>query len=499
MAKHFEETEIALKRSIAKKRVLQLDNFKDHKQGDLGPMDFGFSPVDKWPEECLEFLVWHELDRDYYWRSLDYLEELNRRGVRLSEEDLRRYTETCVEQAFEGREVASKVPLYYDVWERFEADNCLLAPFITDKHRREAVNRGFWKALRGSVESAVDDYDRALHRIMRYKEFFHFYDFRAGSEKALEIPDNLELQRSDINTYLRWFLVQEEEIFRRFGHERAVGVVGNLFAPIVQRLFMQAEYDKRTARIADYFTDGELIFTPGVQRALKRTLEIEMDSAFWNAPEVSFRNIKVCVGNLKGWERVVKEVWERAKEHGRRFEDVPLEYRDYLPEEEYEDYARGVREQIEGMKRFDVGLYRIWCSQDTLKRFSKGLHGKIKNNALRLYRERKPRPKAEDLRSLSSFRLDNLTEGFLVMDLLAKREWNYANDILHKYRVGSHEMVRMAVATRKQTDNFLRGTKEYVEIHGRVTVDKGGLELRACFPKYNKIPDFVRGYSEQDK
>lgn len=477
------------------------------------------SSRDKIPNLGLEYLFWNEFRAEYYWRALQELKSLlNRNQSYFSDNDLNIITETMIQQTMEGKKVASSVPLYSDVFLKIGAKESSVAGYVKDTHKERAVNFGFWNLLKANEYINWDQrgtYDNAkalqesavqeLDRLFKCDGFFDYFDFRNGAEKAKEIPFNLCFwNKLDTNKYMRWLLVQEEEIYKKFERKEKDRIFGTLAALLVYELFIQGddEESNEMKKLASFFIRGNVIKTEPIQKVLGRIFELKLIYGFNG---ISYHFDVKLVHRLEKILETPKEhidfAWKNSREI--KLDKIDSSTSKYIPSEIKNGYVDKLMEEVKAMDRFDINLFSRWMSdsyvREIVPKFSRAL---IKNKTLGKYFSQKQRPSSKDLRYLKSIigrgefgsnYLGDKTRGYLFMDLLNRKKFRDANDIIIEYNVGRR--FYGLHSTERQTREFIYAVAEYVSKHRKVKVDKEGLEKRICYPKYNKIPDFV----EQNK
>ena len=473
--------------------------------------------VDKIPDAGLEFLLWDHLERDRYWRSLSDIEKLFERGCCYPDEDLGRIAETMIQQAFEGKEIASSVPLYSDVFDIAKSD--VLGRFVSEDHKRLAINEGFWRMLASTVdgeEGKFNEYNspvqsgacKELGRLFSIDKFFDYFDFHEGAVRAVLLPSLKNLNFFDfhgIDSYVRWYLIQERVIEDRLGRKQALETKGQLIAPVIYQLLNESDYERsrRNRALVQNFIRGEIIETSYMQHVLGKVFELELRSGFL-CRDYDPRLIEMCEGNLLDSDDKRVVVWrESSSDREIDLERVDDFIKDYIPGGVFEEYISGMLEEMEGMKRFDIDIFRRWMSDSKVRELiDLGKHGRIRNKTLDVYFNQGRRPKIDDLRSLGrvvgngefgSNNLGDRVRGFLTMDFLRKSDWNYANDLLLLYGIGHHHG---DFRTAKQTGVFLDAVDEYCEVHGKVKLAQEGSCKDIVYPKYNNIPDIVERHGE---
>lgn len=453
-----------------------------------------------------EFLVWDDLLAKYYWRSLSYLKDLSKLGNEnpLSDEDMKNIALVMIEQAMKGEKVASNVSLYSDVFNHIGNKESPLEKYVTDEHKKDAVNIGFWNTLKETEDKAKQNSAcQEFSRILTCKDFFKYFDFKEGIKKAEEMPIKINLDKFYYwDLYMRWYLVQEYEIYTHFKKEKADDICGRLIAPLIENLLIEGDdyaEKEQLKRLANFFIRGDILNTPSIQNVLGEVFEIELENAFKSSRssniEFSKNNIKLCKKVLINLEEHVNIIWEKVKEDI-DLSKIPEEVEGYIPKKVYESYVQELRNNLEGTKRFNrfnIEFFSKWMNLKIEKHVSKSLYGKVRNKALEIYFSQKPRPSGEVLLQIKQYlpqassNKDKLN-GFLFADLLLRRKRSAANNILMSYDIYTY--------FSKPLNNFYTSLSHYIRLHGKLLLDRYGLEPNACYPHYNKIVDFNKKFPQ---
>ena len=246
--------------------------------------------------------------------------------------------------------------------------------------------------------------------------------------------------------------------------------------------------------------NGNVVDTVPVQRVLGGLFRHDILDAFEGDDDhVSFARLAMLAGVVKNRERIINEAWKDAsKDPDIDYDKISPGLREYVPKKVVEDYAAGLKKSLAEMKRFDVDLFRRFLDERVSECFSASNYGRLRNQALEIYFSQSPRPKIDDIKSLNHFGLDpkeipvtNKLKAFLTLDFLARSRWQEANGILHTYDVCGYYSGSRGLSG-KPASQFLDGVKEYVNLHGKISVGKDGLSPRICYPSHNNIPDFIK-------
>ena len=446
------------------------------------------------PREVIEYGFWEELGNEKYWRAFNVLNFLLAREGKnnFSESDLEQITKIMIKQIIEGKEIASSIPMYSDVFRLIGGKESPLEKYVGEGIKIGTLNDGFWNCLRETScpqkqKLAVEEIDR----IMDYELFFNYFDFERGAERAVEMPENPNLDAfKNLWNYVRWFLVQEEGIYRKAG-DQAYEVVGKLAAPLVDRLLSEKSSSEhwRFLRLAKLIIDEGIVKTKPVQKVLGETFEYELGLGFEGGgydfdPEV----LRTCAENLVDITKHTDSVW-KIKQESVRLSELNPQLKQYVPREAYKFYVEKIRNEIESMNRFDINCFGNWMKLNE-KEVSKGVYGKVRNKALEIYFNQKPRPSGNVLENLARFKgrfgsdyKGDKVSGFLFCDLLSRKRWNAANEIIMHY---------YDIETPKPKRVFFESIQNYTKLHGKINLDKEGLLKRICYPNYNQISDFVQ-------
>lgn len=478
------------------------------------------------PGELWDFLIWDNLSQQRYWDSLNAVNQLDQmKRLEYSENDLGRLTETLIQQTLQGKEVASGVPIFSDVFLKIGNQENPLSRFVTEEHRVDTVNAGFWYCLNATANS--DNYDflrttptskqgyaaQEVQKLMDCPNFFDYFSFKRGIEKAEKIADDLNFGKlGNLNRFTRWYLIQEGEIRRQLP-EKADEINGKLIAPVIYELYTENDYEKtkENQRLARYFIQGNIIHTPAVQRVLRRVFELNLHNG-WLGYEYSSEKIQSIGKMLEDPEKIAGELWVQLMKEthsANRIKDVSgIDYdlREFVPHQVLESYIAELTNQVESIQTFNAGLFKKFCNdQDVRKYVPSSKYGKMRNNALEMYFGQKPRPKKDDLKILystvgkggfGSQYMGDRVRGHVTMDFLRKAVWYDANNILLCYNIGGN-FGSYGHATPRETHEFFASVGEYNQTHGTVTMNPKGLNTRICYPSYNKIPDFIRFLNNQ--
>ena len=443
-----------------------------------------------------EFLAWQNLLERLYWRGFKHANELlEKNKTYFSEGEKKDIVGIMVSQIMKGGMVASPVPLYSDIWRLLERNEdsygnhrtSHFADYVTDEHRRNALNTGFWELLKATKDPAkCRNACQELSIMLRYNKFYKFFDFDEGARQAEQVPDNLDFERFNlIDSYIRWYLVQEIEISRAFEEHRELvpEVAGKLIAPIVHRLMLSNESDEHEfKKLISFFVKGEIIRSKAMQYQLGRAFEYYLEIGFENSDNFVYNYFRVCESTIIDIKPHISKVWEKVKD-GIDLRRVPQELKRYIPKETGESYIKGLKEKMMAMKKFDSKLFEEWMGLKIDEDVPKSAHGFVRNKAFEAYFSQRPRPNGDLLLIIHKYgqnHISNKLDAFLVMDLLLRKRWSIANEILMGYDD----------ATGKERHMFYQGLDEYVKAHGTVQLDKEGLIPSACYPSYNKIVDF---------
>ncbi len=475
---------------------------------------------DKIPDSGLEYLIMYNLKEELYWRALAELKTLcNKKADYFTNCDLQRIAETLIQQVMEGKKVASSVPLYSDVFLKIGSKESPVASYVKDNHRERAINFGFWSLLKANEytnwnQRGTYDYEtslqesavRELNRLFECEGFFDYFDFRNGAEKAKEIPFNIRFwNKLNINKYMRWLLVQEEEIYKKVERKDKDKIFGTLAAPLVYELYSYKDYEesKFLKKLASFFIRGNVIKTESIQKVLGRVFELELIKGF------SYRGGEYFDSNLSdGLEKVLENpkehidfAWKNSGEV--KLDKIGSSTSKYIPSEIKKSYVDRLIEEVKAMDRFDITLFSRWMSDSYVRELVPSVtHGLIKNKTLEKYFSQKQRPSSKDLISLKhivgrgelgSNYIGDKARGYLFMDFLIRKKFKDANEILLDYNTGKY--FEGSFATEREEREFRQSTINYADKHGKVKLTKEGVEKGKCYPHYNKIPDFV----EQNK
>jgi len=448
--------------------------------------------VDEIPVEAEEFLVWGNLKENLYWRSFSSLQRACKKGRRFSPQDLEGITRIMVWQIFEGKNLAQDFPKYSDVWELLEEKDSPLAMYVKDDDRKKAVNSGFWHALKAMASKpGIWNAGPELERIVGYKEFFNLFDYKSGAKMAFGVPPRVSFEQfNHLERYLIWLLVQEIELYKEFERGKANEAIGRLAAPLVKSL-LRGSFDyeerKRMRNMANIFVREDLIKTCDIQKVLGEEFELGLAEAF-KRYDYSSRTLEICARNLKDIRKHSSAVWRRIQSGGVQLHRLGPEIKKYVPAEAYKLYVEQLKRKIDEMKRFDIGLFEQWISLRVGEDVSRQVHSITRNKALEVYISQGARVSGEDAEKISMFTgkrtigyFGDRVNGFVAMDLLARRRWLKASEILVLYR-------RMPDKPRRL---FFEAAKEYVQRFGKVMIANEGLDITTCYPHYNTVPDFV--------
>ncbi|MDD5132907.1 MAG: hypothetical protein PHD81_03785 [Candidatus Nanoarchaeia archaeon] len=452
-----------------------------------------------------EFIVWDELLREYYWRSYSAAKNLIKSKENpLSQKDLELAVTVMAEQILEGKQIAGGIVKYSDMWKILESKK-ELAKFVSEDKKREAVNIGFWDMLKKSGE-IKGSAPKELVNIMFYENFFSYFDFKSGVKEAEKLDNDIDLTGLDIgefDMYVRWYLVQESFIYRKLAceeekREEAHETCGKLLAPILDRVLGSSEdaQEEDYSKLMGYFVNDNkgIINSKAIQKVLGENFEREFKNGLeYGEDYFSERVFKTCKDCLINIEPHINKAWEEFEEN----EEVDLSQvsplvKDYIPKEAYEEYVTSLKEKILIMKRFDLKLFKNWMDLRVGKDVPDSVHGKIRNEMYSIYFSQGARPSGDDLVGMlnysdkgSNYSQDKL-KGFLFADLLIRKRWDKANEILFSYdppiTIGSHPVKPLKI--------FFEALSEYVKLHGKIKMDVSGLKPRACYPIYNKLIDF---------
>ena len=469
-----------------------------------------------------EFMVWDELNREYYWRSLHHVKTCLQKDQNcFSEDDLRTITELMVMQAIEGKNVAQQVPIYSDVWNLFEETP--LEKYVTEKHKRNAVNTGFWELLKQTNNTLERHINDELFKILAKEDFLGLIDYGGGILKLHELPEKKDFgilqtpKAADI--YLRWYMVQEVFLKNLHKKSKIAGhndlarsdvseLCGKIAAPLVyfalDALWSEDELynsrgDKLLYVLSTLFSQ-KLFRSKAVQHVLGTFYEDSIEAALQH-PGDYYAAKKV----IKATEKFLIDAEERAKKPYQRLKEkiklsgLPEELKKYVPEESKKEYVHSLKQKIDEMVEFDSKLFGKWLELEKGTDVAAAEHSRIRNKALEIYFNQKTRPRREVLSNLDHFvqgrycprpgndalkdhLLDQLN-AYLTADFLRARGWSQANRIVMSYEK----------ATTLQRTHYNHALSDYAKQHcsGKIKVGKKALEIDACKPDYNVLPDFL--------
>lgn len=451
------------------------------------------------PREILEYFFWKELSGEQYWRAFSKLEFLfeQENGSIFSEEDLGEISELMKKQILEGKEICTSVPMYSDIFNLIGKKENPLEKYVSKSEIADVLNEGFWSCLNGCADKGDKKWDfvRELDKIIGYENFFDYFNFEKGIEKAVEIREDINLTEfQNLWNYLRWFLIQKDGIYRGFKKNVASETVGKLAAPFVERLLNKIgsnENDDESLKLVRLIIDKDMVKSRAVQNVLGGFFESELRLGLEGSYDFDSRIFSLSEGNLMEVGRHSDKVWGEVKDSIDLINLSP-ELKKYVPRKAYETYVADLRENVESMKRFDLTNFGEWMRLSEAE-VSKSVKGKVRNKALEVYFEQKMRPSRDDLIGLSHFSnclgsgIEDKFSGVMVSDWLVKKEWGLANNILIKYNLD---------ATPKQKKVFLESVSDYVERHGKININERGRDKKTCYPVYNLIPDFAENFSE---
>jgi len=452
------------------------------------------------PKEVIEYKFWEELGNEKYWRAFNTLGILLARVEKniFSENDLEQITNIMIKQAVGGKEIASPIPMYSDVFKLIGGKESPLEKYVKEETKIETLNFAFWEVLKQTSDRQKRSLaSEELDRIIEYDNFFNYFDFNKGAEKAFEMPENLNLEGFKyLWNYIRWFLVQEEAIYRKAGNQ-AYEVVGKLAAPLVDRLLSEksSSEHKKELKLARLIIDEEIVKSKAVQNVLGEVFEYELGLGFeGNDYEFDSDVFKSCERNLVDAQKHIDSVW-KIKQENITLSKLDPQFKKYVPREAYKFYVEKIREEISSMKRFDINYFENWMKLTEIE-VSKSIQGRIRNRALDVYFQQTQRPSGNVLESLTRFRgrfgsgyEDEKVSGFLFSDLLLKKRWNVANEIIIYY----HDIEFQKPESERV---FFESIQNYTRLHGKIKLDKEGLRKKICYPNYNQISDFVEAHKD---
>ncbi len=453
------------------------------------------------PVESREFLAWDDILYHYYWRSFNHVEQLEKQGFKnpLTAEDKKILTELMIEQIAKGEHVAIGIPIYSDVWGLVGKKGSPLESYVTDEHKRKAVNEGFWSAFNYTENSRnPTSGGRELTRIIDYEDFYKYFDFKEGAKRALALPENLNLTEFDSwNHYMRWYLVQEIALVHNLPKDKINDTRGKLLAPLVKYLIGTSDAAQNVSlrKLANFFIQGEMISSKPMQNMLGEVFEYELSRAFDNPNYFDAIRFEICAKNLLERNKHAAKVWKEVQGNvdlSRLEKDVA----NYVTKEAYDAHLQKLKLSMQEMQRFDAKLFREWANLDLRKyNISKAAHGKIRNQAIEVYFKQKTRPSGDDVLSLvycasgGSNYMPEKIKGFAFADLLRRKKWSDANDLLLKYQN----------LTLALMNHFYQGISDHYKMHGSLYMNEEALETTACYPKYNAIIDFHKRFPQAFK
>jgi len=480
------------KEKLLEEIVKQCPDFlRKSELGDLGL-------VKNRPDDMIEYELWAELEREYYWRSFEALIELSKRGKinRFSEQELSQITNMIIQQIKEGKKIAGSIPAYSDIFDLIGKDESPLKKYVSAELIEWAVNTGFWESMRQSNEK-IKNHSCCMQvsRILCYDSFFRYFDFKKGAEKADEMPLEICLENKNFNDwfmYMRWYLVQEISIEKKFGYEKGAEIRGKLAAPLVNHPLNSHESDEPLKLLANVFlNDTKLIRSKPIQKVLGELYEINLEHVltYRNDDYYSEHLIEQCRRCLLEPDRHTKAVWEKVKGKA-DLSRLQGNIREYLPKEAYGGYADKLKGEIESMQRFDFGVFSRWMRLRISTDVSKEVYSRTRNRAMEIYFNQRARPKkdiASAIYSMMNSKMDfgsgympDRINGYLFSDLASKGEWSMANNILMHYRDN---------ATQRHKAEFFNAIVEYSKKHGKIKIAEKSIDKKACYPSYNLIAE----------
>jgi hypothetical protein len=461
----------------------------------------------EFPAEVLEYNIWGWLKKDMYWRALNYVKEIAdicRLDV-FSEDDLKQMADLIVREIFEGKIIAAGIPVYSDAWKILEPS--AIGKYMTEEHKKDAVNIGFWSNLGriGQDLTFKNEVLVELGNIIDYERFYNLFDFEKGAEKAAELPDIIERfdeWKNDLAslfpsyTYLAWYSIQERFIRSKF--KNADEICAKLAAPLIYQLMTLKDYDREERSmktIANVFIRPSILAEKPIQFVLGNVFEKELEHAFVGEDHwFSKESYEMSKRLLKNPGEHAAKVWEKVK--------GKLDYRkvlgcakEFIPKKYFEDYSSGLADRIKAMERLDISLFSEMMNASEM---SDAMKSRLRNFALNVYFEQKPRPNGKDAAQLLHFNLGNLqhkANGYLFADLVARKEWQNANSLLMKYEFFWWDR-QLRMPRRKGPKIFLESVNEYIEKFGKIKINEKGLARNAIYPNYNKIIDFYEAHKD---
>ena len=443
------------------------------------------------PEEGHRYLMWLELARDKYYRTLQHMQSLVAMGKPpMAQEELGRMAQTLVDQAIDGRAIASSVPLYYDVWTDLKGDKSPVRDFITREHETRAVNEGFWHCLSSTADSKkARDSSTQLTNVLGHRIFMDLFSFGEGVERVEGLPFELDFTyMHHPAAYLHWYTIMSSQLIREKGEKATREQRGKLFGPLFPSFFREeslGEEQNELVALANVYA-RDLVDTKGVQRGAGIVFERALSSGLGSCP-------------LGGEEAVVKNTSRFLKDHierGRRVvaglnlkeaHKAPASYRVYFSRDTVKREIKDLADRVMESETLDIELLRRWSDVEAGEDLAQSRKSFVTNRMLGQYFAQRPRPKAGDVESLDRM-LGNLNtkrgikvRSFALADLLRKKRWREANGMLIPFFTDWN-------VARKMREPL----GEYVETHGKIKVTRDGLDPRECTPSYNYIPDFVK-------
>ncbi len=455
--------------------------------------------IEEVPAEFYECLFWSNLHKGYYWRSMQELKVLFGKGKADSflEADLKAVKDEMVKQAMAGETVASSVPLFNDVWAIIGAKDSPLEKLVTEQDKKTALNKGFWYMLDASSNpQKTRDACRRLDDLFAYEDFFRYYDFANGSFEAqkLQLKPNFE-NFGSFNMYIRWLLVQEGDIGKRFEDQESNRIVGKLTAPLLPHMLSGREdYEDWLAKIGRLFVRSEIIASPDMQEAIGEVFEEQLLRGFQHEYSFSNETFRLAARNLVDKEKYIQNAFQKAKTSNyATFEPLATleEVREYVPREVHNSAVSELEAKLKAMKKLDSFLFSKWISLKPEKEVSKAKYSSIRNAVFDIYFSQGQRPASSELLPLSrmfvkaqsgtDYIFDKLN-GFLFSDLVLRQQWIPANELLIRYNS----------QTPKPKHVFLESIANYVKEHHPILLNPKGISPRICYPNYNCIADLYK-------
>ena len=451
------------------------------------PAFYQFASIEKELPESLErYVMWEELSAERYWHSLHYMNHLATQGKEpLPKEEMTRMTETLIEQAMAGRVIASKVPLYSDVWEKLKASESHVRDYVTDEHEVTALNDGFWHCLKATAEPQKESCaNKQLVRIMGHERFTDLFSFSDGVKRVEELPLELKLTYLHPEVYLHWYINMAAQLTRQKGSKESAEDRGKLFGPIYPIIYSLSEMEGSGLRELSNVYAKDIVTTRGVQAGIARVFERALFD-FLNG----YDDEGDCLRDVTKLSRILVDHVERGKKIAAsiKIKDIHRikdSVRQYLPVGELKVAVKNLEARVLSVKELDVGLLREWGGIEVGEILSPSRKTYVTNSMLKTYFAQRKRPNVDQIEEVKNF--GNLSNEigekvmvFSLADLLRKKRWSSANNILVSFFDWN--------VSRK----LVPYVNEYVETHGKIRITEDGLNAEACVPQYNYIPKFV--------